>query len=178
MGCLNIKICKCVVLNSTNMSNFHPLEVVDRGSETQLQVGENLSYLIQRFKGQRAKTNSRRQARAYPARWQQAIIRNRKLIVKDVFINSERAALSAFLSLFGMIESCVHPLNPHGGIILHLWRMAPFQHLRVLERTFSWNCFNNNILFYFFTHYKSSLSTTSREFRQQFAACSGWRWQW
>ena len=25
------------------MSNFHPLEVVDRGSETQLQVGENLN---------------------------------------------------------------------------------------------------------------------------------------
>ena len=24
-----------------NMSNFHPLEVVGRGSETQLQVGEN-----------------------------------------------------------------------------------------------------------------------------------------
>ena len=24
------------------MSNFHPLEVVDRGSETQLRVGENL----------------------------------------------------------------------------------------------------------------------------------------
>ena len=23
------------------MGNFHPLEVVDRGSETQLQVGEN-----------------------------------------------------------------------------------------------------------------------------------------
>ena len=32
------------------MSNFHPLEVVGRGSEPQLQVGENLSYLIQRFK--------------------------------------------------------------------------------------------------------------------------------
>ena len=28
------------------MSNFHPLEVVGRGSETQLQVGENLNYLI------------------------------------------------------------------------------------------------------------------------------------
>ena len=28
------------------MTNFHPLEVVDRGSETQLQVGENLNYLI------------------------------------------------------------------------------------------------------------------------------------
>ena len=29
-----------------NMINFQPLEVVDRGSETQLQVGENLNYLI------------------------------------------------------------------------------------------------------------------------------------
>ena len=27
------------------MCNFHPLEVVGRGSETQLQVGENYSYL-------------------------------------------------------------------------------------------------------------------------------------
>ena len=33
------------------MSNFHPLEVVGRGSDTQLQVGENLNYLIQRDKG-------------------------------------------------------------------------------------------------------------------------------
>ena len=33
-----------MVSNSTNMSNFNPLEVVDRDSETQLQVGEN--YLI------------------------------------------------------------------------------------------------------------------------------------
>ena len=33
------------------MSNFHPLEVVGRGSETQLQVGDNLNSLIQRFKG-------------------------------------------------------------------------------------------------------------------------------
>ena len=28
------------------MRNFHPLEVVGRGSETQLQVGENLNDLI------------------------------------------------------------------------------------------------------------------------------------
>ena len=28
------------------MSNFHLLEVVGRGSDTQLQVGENLNYLI------------------------------------------------------------------------------------------------------------------------------------
>ena len=33
-----MKICNC----HTNMSNFHPLEIVGRGSETQLHVGENL----------------------------------------------------------------------------------------------------------------------------------------
>ena len=33
------------------MSNFHPLEVGGRGSETQLQVGENLNYIIQRLEG-------------------------------------------------------------------------------------------------------------------------------
>ena len=44
--CLNIKIYKYLVSNETNMSNFHPLEVVGRGSDAQLQVGENLNYLI------------------------------------------------------------------------------------------------------------------------------------
>ena len=39
--CLNIKICKGLV---SNMSNFHPLQVVCRGSETQLEVGKNLNY--------------------------------------------------------------------------------------------------------------------------------------
>ena len=34
------------------MSNFHSLEVVGRGSETQLQVGENFIKLIQQDKGQ------------------------------------------------------------------------------------------------------------------------------
>ena len=29
-----------------NNLNFHPLEVVDRGSETQLQMGENYTYLF------------------------------------------------------------------------------------------------------------------------------------
>ena len=33
------------------MTFFQPLEVVDRGSETQLIVGENLNSLIQRFMG-------------------------------------------------------------------------------------------------------------------------------
>ena len=36
--CLNIKICKCLVLTYTNMNNIQQLEVVDRGSETQPQV--------------------------------------------------------------------------------------------------------------------------------------------
>ena len=46
--CLNIK---CLVSISTNMSNYHPLQVVGRGSQTQLQVGENLNFIIQRLKG-------------------------------------------------------------------------------------------------------------------------------
>ena len=33
------------------MSNFQPLEVVDRGSETQPQVGENLNKLTWQDKG-------------------------------------------------------------------------------------------------------------------------------
>ena len=37
---LDIKICKCLVASSPNISNFHSLEVVDRGSEAQLEVVE------------------------------------------------------------------------------------------------------------------------------------------
>ena len=40
------KFAKSVVSNWTNIFNFQPFEVVDCGSETQLQVGENLNYLI------------------------------------------------------------------------------------------------------------------------------------
>ena len=40
---LNIKICKYLVANSSNKSNFHPLEVVGRDEETQIQVTENLN---------------------------------------------------------------------------------------------------------------------------------------
>ena len=39
--CLNIHICKYFCSYWTNMSNFQSLEIVGRGSETQLQVGEN-----------------------------------------------------------------------------------------------------------------------------------------
>ena len=31
---------------NTYTSNFHPLEVVSRGSETQLQVGENFNFVM------------------------------------------------------------------------------------------------------------------------------------
>ena len=46
---LNPLIAKIVVFN--NISNIQPLEVVDRGSETQLRVGENLNKIPQRDKG-------------------------------------------------------------------------------------------------------------------------------
>ena len=39
-----------MISNKTHMSNFHPLEVVGRGRETQLQVGEKLIYYPNRFK--------------------------------------------------------------------------------------------------------------------------------
>ena len=35
----------------SNLNNFHSLEVVDRVSETQLQVGENSNEIIRRLKG-------------------------------------------------------------------------------------------------------------------------------
>ena len=38
---LNIKICKFFISNSTIICNFKPLEVVGRGSDTQLQAVEN-----------------------------------------------------------------------------------------------------------------------------------------
>ena len=37
----------------SNLNNFHSLEVVDRVSETQLQVGENSDWIIRRLKGSR-----------------------------------------------------------------------------------------------------------------------------
>ena len=39
--CLNFKNCKCFGIKLTNMSNFQPLEDVDRGRETQPQVVDN-----------------------------------------------------------------------------------------------------------------------------------------
>ena len=45
--CLNIKIYANVWPQiKKNMSNCHAIEVVGRGSETQLQVGDILKYLI------------------------------------------------------------------------------------------------------------------------------------
>ena len=37
---------QCLVSKYTNISNFHPLEVVCRGSEKQLQVGENFNLIL------------------------------------------------------------------------------------------------------------------------------------
>ena len=42
--CLNIKICNFLVsILKINVSNFHPLEIVGCGGESQIQVGENLN---------------------------------------------------------------------------------------------------------------------------------------
>ena len=60
MCVLNIYICKCLVSSQANiMSNFHAVEVVGRGSETQVQVGGNLNYMYtQHFKGSDDETYS------------------------------------------------------------------------------------------------------------------------
>ena len=39
--CVKHRDLQCLVSYSTNMSNFHPLEIVGCGREAQLQVGEN-----------------------------------------------------------------------------------------------------------------------------------------
>ena len=43
--CLDISFCKCLVSDQNKLSNFHPFEVVGRGSETRLQLGENFNKL-------------------------------------------------------------------------------------------------------------------------------------
>ena len=43
--CININICKCLVSNKTNNTNFQPPKVMGRSCDTQLQVGEDLNYL-------------------------------------------------------------------------------------------------------------------------------------
>ena len=35
---------KCLVSNQANISNYHPLEIVGPGSDTQLQVGGHLTF--------------------------------------------------------------------------------------------------------------------------------------
>ena len=40
-----------LTIEQLNIGNFHALEVVDRSSETQLQVGENLNYFTLPSKG-------------------------------------------------------------------------------------------------------------------------------
>ena len=47
------KIWKELTSISSNLNNFHSLEVVDRVSETQLHVGENSNWIIWRLKGYR-----------------------------------------------------------------------------------------------------------------------------
>ena len=74
-----------------------------------------------------------------------------------------------------------NPLSPHDALKHHFTSLKTdliFLQPTLFEWKFPWNWFTNTWQFsLFLNHIKSSLSTTSRELRQQFAACSGWRWQ-
>ena len=75
-----------------------------------------------------------------------------------------------------------NPLSPHDALKHHFTSLKTgfiFLQLRVLEWKFPWNWFTilGNFL-KFSNHFKSFSPTTCRELRQQFAACSWWRWQW
>ena len=43
---LSMKICKCFISHNANVSNFHPLDIVDRDSETQYQVDNKLNTMM------------------------------------------------------------------------------------------------------------------------------------
>ena len=79
-------------------------------------------------------------------------------------------------------SSVQKPLYPHDALKHHFTSLKTdliFLQLGVLEWKFPWNFFTNtwqfSLIFHphqiIFIHYKSKL-------RQQFAACSGWKWQW
>ena len=69
-------------------------------------------------------------------------------------------------------------LSPHDALKHHFTSLKTdiiFLQLGLSEWIFPWNWFTNTWRFsLLFTNVKSSSSTTSRELRQQFAACSGW----
>ena len=76
-------------------------------------------------------------------------------------------------------------VNPHALRVEPSWciqaseEWLDFVKPRGFRTKFVLSCFKNNYIFVSFaTHFKSSSSTTSRELRQQFAPCNGWRWQW
>ena len=48
---INQQYLKTIDLLFSNLNNFHSLEVVNRVSETQFQVGENSNWIIWRLKG-------------------------------------------------------------------------------------------------------------------------------
>ena len=72
-------------------------------------------------------------------------------------------------------DRVINPLSPHDALKHHFTSLNIdfiFLQLGVLERKFLY--FTGNFL-YFLNHIKSFSSTTSRQLRQQFAACSGRR---
>ena len=92
---------------------------------------------------------------------------------------TSRELLSQFSTCSGW--RWLNPLSPHDALKHHFTFLKTyliFLQLGVSEWISPWNCLpTHGNFFYFFTHSKSCSSTTSRELRQRFAACSGWRWQ-
>ena len=82
-----------------------------------------------------------------------------------------------------LIMKCVlNPLSPHDALKHHLTSLKTdlvFYNQGFYNENFHETGLpiHGNFLI-FLNHIKSSSFTTSRELRQQFTACSGWRWRW
>ena len=80
--------------------------------------------------------------------------------------------------VFGGQHKVLNPLSPHDALKHHFTSL--YTDLIALQLGFFHENFLKTVLpihdnfLKFFTHIKSSSSTTRRELRQQFAACSGW----
>ena len=74
------------------------------------------------------------------------------------------------------------PLSPHDALKRHFTSLKTdliSLQQTVSEKKIPWSWLTKTWGFSsIFNHFKSSSFTTSRELRQQFAACSGWRWLW
>ena len=88
---------------------------------------------------------------------------------------------SCSAEFFAIIFHLLIPLSPHDALMHHFTSLKTdviFLQPKVLEWKFLWKWLTNTWWFSSIAHpLQITSSTTSRELRQQFTACSGWRWQ-